>query len=707
MYRLVCRPPQYDDIETSPNRVLLTAALATMPERSLRRVLSGTTSLVTEHLRRYRIDLDRGIVTRLRTQVKTERYTVDKIRRWSAGYLRSVLSNRLPSSHLEADALVPLVRLAGNLLLPKDLNRVIEPRGVSNYRRGLAQVIRHVAKTIHDSQGAIYPLLAACLLDAPSIDIPPWCRLLFKTLFRFRGPGDMSPDSAPQISGILTSLRSRDFLSDATTKWVDPNSPVSASTFGFWLRQYLELPRWRRPVEDLSLSLQEPVFTLGVWLVVKRIEEFAASLEDFKPYTSCLRTDVVASLLHMLAEVSYHKARLPREFRVARQLESVGRSEVMLYTLGQYRDHLLHVMNVASLGIVLDWLRLLSDSGKRVLVGRRLTDWLLASLWHDSGYTVSAQLKDYPDALTAAHPTLFESLVARLKATISPFLGSVNRTVAQHVRLTTDLRSQFDHGVMSCYFVADMINKVIPRDVKMRKGKAFEHALSAIAKHNLVDETMNFGSEPVAALLVLCDELQDWGRPRWDSDAFASEILHILLFGQRSGHQPSGLCQHLSISVNKSSGAPFRATIVLEYSDPLEEGYDPWALVVCKLRALQRLSGLPRLQLVLRIPIRTKWGEVVIPEDVASFRAVLRRFVRDRDHPVLRPEVLWPSGRNKPAVRWEAAEDYEEVIVDLARVSEFRPVRTSPKDFFPEFAKFFPQLLASKGLRFPSIETGR
>ena len=523
---------------------------------------------------------------------------------------------------------------------------------------------------------------------------------------------------------VLKALTESDFLDDALENWVDPDCPLSACLIGLWLRHFIELPESCHNALDEVVRLPErdAVSYLLRLITAQRLEALATQIGGVAARAPYFRPEVAHLLLRMIAEVSYHKGRLPSQLRIAEQLKGQQRSEVRLYTLDGYRDHLYHAIHVASLGILLSDARLLDQGDRPLLEGEILGDWLLAALCHDLGYGMKPELDVGSGAGALSNLSQYADMDEAVREKRREYLADVNRRALEDIGCQRDLGDQFDHGIISYDYVKNLVDSLPANELSEEEKKRFRSALSAIAKHNLHAEPVSFAKEkePIAALLVLCDELQDWGRPKWDSEAFASKVLALLHFGQDRPYEPSIICRRIRISAARSTGTVCRRTIILEYADPMQEQYDPWALIVCKLAALQRLSEMPPLRLILKLPRSRDWESLILAEELYSYRAVMRRFTVQFDHPVLREEVLWAELPGKPSVRWVRGDDdvdiiadlqgveidHEAVIVDLEGISQFRPVLGSVDSFFSEFEQFMRRLFASQGRTFLGSRRG-
>jgi len=523
-------------------------------------------------------------------------------------------------------------------------------------------------------------------------------------------------------SNLLKAFVESDFLEDALHNWVDPDCPLSGCLVGLWLRHFIELPdSCHESLGEVTGAPEGDVVSYLVRLILaQRLHALAREIGWASQISPFAGSQVEQILLRMIAEVSYHKGHLPSQLRVAQQLRTLQRTQVMLYGMGGHRDHLYHAIHVASLGVLLNDARVLDQGDRPLLEGDVLGDWLLTALCHDLGHAATQDL-DVPSLAGAtAHLTDYDAVAKDVGQKRREYLAQVNRKAKEKVGFQTDLGERFDHGIISYDYVCNLIEGLTPKELRRAGRERFRSALSAIAKHHLHGEPISFRQEPLAALLVFCDELQDWGRPRWDSDAFASKVLGLLHFGQDRPHEPSVICNRIRISAGKEAGAAHRCTIVLEYADPMKQQYDPWAMVVCKLAALQRLSEMPPVRLVLKLPRSRDWQNLIVSDALYSYRGVMRKFAVQYDHPILREEVLWPRLTGKPRVHWVTAEDdqeiltdlqdvkieHEAVVIDLEGVSQFQPVLGSVTAFFSEFEEFMKRLFAAQGRAFPGLQRG-
>ena len=704
---------QYDSLGPYPARMraAVMSALAAMTPKTFEEALYRRPSRLVGYLEQRDIRFDISEVKGLVEDLRRTWPTIARVRPWCADYLRCILANRIPSSELELCALVPLLRLAGTKALSgTGLTIVCEAEREREYRHGVSHVMRHVGRMTMDQERDAFSLLAVrCFLGTTELGVPGWCGELFEEAVALLRAAEEShtttepglPDAPRQgedhrtrVARVLKVLKSSEFLEDTLENWVDPIGPISACALGCWLRRYLELPSANHgPARELGGS--NVLADLLLAIVAQRIVARASDVDTRPGGETCFTRWVEDLLLHIVAEVCYQEGQLPRELRIARHLRGSERAEVLLYMLHDYRDHLYHAIDVAGFGRLLDDAGFLGASRENSLQGKRLGEWYIASLFHDLGFGLKPEF-DEPWSIAAKLPP-FDGLRRNVQDSFRMLLRSLNQNAAKCLGLHTELGDRFDHGIISYHYVSGLLDS--PGARRTKKGPT--EALKAVAKHNLVEESVNYANEPVAALLVLCDELQDWGRPRWDYETLASELLNVLHSGRQWTLEPRKMCGAIRMSrcsPNASEGC--RGTISILYSDPIEERYDPWGLVVKKLHALQRVSGLPAIRLVLSLPYSRRWYERVQSMGLASFRAVMRKFVVECDHPVLGHDVLWPNSSQRAAVRWLTHDEdagiavgEEQIRVDLNSVSTFRPVLIEPATFSSEFSAFMGRLL--------------
>jgi len=273
--------------------------------------------------------------------------------------------------------------------------------------------------------------------------------------------------------------------------------------------------------------------------------------------------DAIENLIHVMADYGHDLLHIPRKlkekgggrhFDLADHLGRTLRGESALYTLkAWYRDHFFHTIEVCLIGFAL--LRshpMGKDSGSlsehltnlcnEGLKGRKkekkisripnshadfMAQWWVAALVHDTAYGIDVlegTLKLLSDFSSNPGMTKFlkgvrdavgqmakDSVSAKLSrkdlelAKIAPELLKEIKDADGGITAKSESILKGDHGVISSSDLAQLLPTI-------GLGRDFSAAIRAIAFHNTRHPQISAAADPVAALLVLCDTIQDWGR---------------------------------------------------------------------------------------------------------------------------------------------------------------------------------------------------
>jgi hypothetical protein len=235
-------------------------------------------------------------------------------------------------------------------------------------------------------------------------------------------------------------------------------------------------------------------------------------------------------------------------------------TELLLYAesdFANYREHIVHPYKVMAIGA---WLmdnigrlipqistRLKSNArvlqlvkdlhlAESVLDDHRLikTAWWLAGLFHDIGYTFYFMSNNLEPRILRTYPVYVGSAGGRLGVGTPLYLAqmalfrdlweSSNPDVGHRGFLTES--ASMNHSVVGGLTLLSMLGEMESIfAVRPEQALAVHLAADAIALHDLIGskkaaycglprKCLLFRDRPLAWLLVLCDELQDWGRPR-------------------------------------------------------------------------------------------------------------------------------------------------------------------------------------------------
>jgi hypothetical protein len=197
--------------------------------------------------------------------------------------------------------------------------------------------------------------------------------------------------------------------------------------------------------------------------------------------------------------------------------------------------HLRHVLNVFWFGYLVlnsglfDMPSLWKTASRQTGVGRdRLRDeinfaWLLAALFHDIGLLGEKvqKLADDCNSLlslcpaagrrieVSSKPVADASRIRELRGTLSAALGT--DLAGWFERLWDEATQPLDHGVLSAITLIDALGN------KSHLSGIVTSAAAAAAIHNLAKQDFQMPmvrveEQPVAALLLLCDQIQAWER---------------------------------------------------------------------------------------------------------------------------------------------------------------------------------------------------
>jgi len=236
--------------------------------------------------------------------------------------------------------------------------------------------------------------------------------------------------------------------------------------------------------------------------------------------------------------------------------EDFEKMENMLFMIPSYRGHYIHQFNVFLLGYFI-----LTELIKNRCIKQNINNisqftdftWMLSSTFHDMGYPIQ-EIED-----------LFQKYIDMFLKIQTPFSVNIETILTQnfydYIRYLAEIHYQMftlnqnqwfiererkrdykfydliltklrekDHGVIGALLLMhsvltkeNLVNRLgwLDRDF----AKSILPACHAISLHNLKDINISFENQPYAFLLVLCDELQDWGRSKENNNK--SELLDI------------------------------------------------------------------------------------------------------------------------------------------------------------------------------------
>lgn len=351
-------------------------------------------------------------------------------------------------------------------------------------------------------------------------------------------------------------------------------------------------PLWLGRIMDLARTVLVPVL--------------ASDSPDLStPFVAYDPVAYTEALITMLSWYAHEVVGVPLDLPVDRLLRKAFQAESALFALRPfYRDHLYHAIDVCMLGDLL--LSNDIDGGYRVssLPGDARVQWYIAGLLHDIGYVVEVAGGGIL-ALESLHSNQVLELRNRLDSAHRDAMQEFCESAYEKVDLRRNpcVLNGIDHGVASAASILEHLGDA---------GSKFRPAIDAVIAHNLhpeypIDQT----SHPLSALLVLCDELQEWGRSTVQAALHARHVAATRNLGEYPLTKLRPL-QHLGIR-----GKDGTTRFSLQYRPPGEHQADVAYLWLSKCANLQRVRwdvDVGPWQIELNTPQREEYRELKLHE---------------------------------------------------------------------------------------------
>lgn len=246
------------------------------------------------------------------------------------------------------------------------------------------------------------------------------------------------------------------------------------------------------------------------------------------------------SVLDVIRRLWVTSSKNPSIFREARDFEPI------LFRIPRYRDHFIHSFNVFLLGYyIINELKRVKPDFSLKSNDYNLT-WMLASTFHDVAYAIQKMelwFNEMLEKFLGANPNFSFNITQVMPLIYVDFMRLISRWHARSQMETDSGRTltiadwsfyneissklvEKDHGVLGGLMLAHLL---AVREGFARKRKwdfLYNHlpACHAITVHHLKSIPIELIKHPIAFVLTLCDELQDWGRP---SDQANQNILYL------------------------------------------------------------------------------------------------------------------------------------------------------------------------------------
>lgn len=273
-------------------------------------------------------------------------------------------------------------------------------------------------------------------------------------------------------------------------------------------------------------------------------------------------SDTIQALVGTLSEFLHHKLGVPGRISLRQHLFQAARVEPTLHVLKKfYRDHFYHAIEVAFLGhFLLElrdwdgnplWRRVASHMKGPRDKKRVFQQWYLAALLHDFGYIMDVHVGirsmfrffEQSDLLKKFGDDLDKAMVE-----LSKNLGDEN-----FMGYKLEHQPGKDHGVIGAKHLRSLLEHIALDDPSV-VPLDYEPAIDAISRHNSRVHKVRFREDPLSALLILCDTVQEWSRPRLDYNLAPLEVLSWLRNPDTSEHDRMGPLRQIELDVRYQTG---------------------------------------------------------------------------------------------------------------------------------------------------------
>jgi hypothetical protein len=236
-----------------------------------------------------------------------------------------------------------------------------------------------------------------------------------------------------------------------------------------------------------------------------------------------LTDDVIHRLTQLIAQYGHGDLGIPARLDLRAHLLQAARGEPALHALKRfYRDHFFHTLEVCFLGHAL--LETELDENRRLwqLVAEHLHVpenkqqvlrlWYMATLLHDIGYAMDVLNGSRKFLGFFKHSTALRTLDRSFEEALMRLFDAEE---VGKLGIKMDRGIEQDHGVIGALHLRSLLDRIAQDDQTVIPDD-YMPAIQAIALHNLRrhDDKISFTRQPLAFLLAICDQLQEWRRPQ-------------------------------------------------------------------------------------------------------------------------------------------------------------------------------------------------
>jgi len=418
--------------------------------------------------------------------------------------------------------------------------------------------------------------------------------------------------------------------------------------------------------------------------------------------------EVLRSVIWLISEFGHTALGINRHLDIEKNLFLLAQQQMALFGLKDYyRDHLYHVIQVCLTG----WLLLetkfvtnfsvhqlhynfpaltgidssspASDNNKPEWLKNILAKWFVTSLLHDIGYILSIG-DGWINLLGSFRTESLDSVQKDMKKT---FKDSVNTRLQGRSQsfLSTESDCE-DHGVIGALHISELIYSI--KNNEPNEYNEYVCAFRAVAFHSESKGDLVFKDDPLAVLLVICDEIQEWGRPSVDRNYLSLSV--ATHFHQKSEYWidfVESLCINIrayydedkkQLDLSLKDNSPMCCTI--SYNENIHKKHSIFQAWLARSKSLQRLKleGSPLMNFSFKIGSKIRENNRVHQfRKNETHMERLRRFIRETHY--------WKLFGWLQCVEYQKEKKQETVEINIDKLHETKPIEGEMEEFWKEF----------------------
>jgi hypothetical protein len=304
------------------------------------------------------------------------------------------------------------------------------------------------------------------------------------------------------------------------------------------------------------------------------------------------------------------------------------------------------------------------------------------------------------------HTPVFQDLSTRLSSDLEQLSNDLDAAGLDNYNAAD--KPGEDHGVIAAWHLEKLLEKAAKDDKsKLLVACDYLPAIEAIAKHNSRKHKVAFDDSPLAFLLILCDTLQEWNRPRLDFATSPTQILSRMVDPGGGQDRWDGLLDKVSVEVQRDRRSPGQFKIngggtlsfKLKFNDHIRWNagvFNLWLDASCNLQRLD-FKGLPKpfnVRISYETPLFYKAAGSPAEEQFYRLRDATHEThmtFLDRWFP---HEPKKGGGVTNGAVTWQPGKSsgvvpaMETLTLDLKELSKMKPISGGMDDFRARLTKW-------------------